>query len=356
MNWPKTYIDFDITKPEKKLGGIEVSSEPFFLIGAQRSGTTLVRLILNAHSQVAIPEEGTFFMPLLKKKYLGREFSGPSLKSLTGYLEHNPQFKLWGGRYDDYFQELSERKKITLGQLISDIYTVYSHGEGKQLWGDKTPSFFRKIDILAALFPEGKFVHIVRDGRDVFNSWRKMDPSKDNAPLVALDWSYKLRTIERSLEKMSPENHTTIRYEDLLENPENQVKSLCSFLAIEYQESMLDFYQTSSRYIGQHHSALIFQPLNKENRYKWKQKLTRREIDAFTRVAHRCLRKYGYEIPQRTMSILDGIHLMGQILVGVPQRLWNVFRVKRSYEQALKKGRSATDIAVGQTPTAKEGQ
>ncbi|GAN31521.1 sulfotransferase [Candidatus Brocadia sinica JPN1] len=82
------------------------------------------------------------------------------------------------------------------------------------------------------MFPDAKFIHIVRDGRDVFDSWRKMNSFNDNVAAAALDWRYKLFRIEKSFKKIPEENKITIRYEDLLENPENTIKSICSVIGI----------------------------------------------------------------------------------------------------------------------------
>ena len=79
-----------------------MDTPPLFLIGAQRSGTTLLRLLLNAHSQIAIPEEGSFLMPLLKRKYLKKKIAGAPLKRLVSYLMLNDQFRLWGYDYSAY--------------------------------------------------------------------------------------------------------------------------------------------------------------------------------------------------------------------------------------------------------------
>jgi len=327
-----------------------VDVSPLFLIGAQRSGTTLMRLILNAHSQIAIPEEGTFLMPLLKKRLLKREISGPFLKTLLSYFALNPQFKLWGHDFSEYFAQLSKRGRTTVRELMSGIFSVYSGSEGKIIWGDKTPSFFRKIDILFALFPKAKFIHIVRDGRDVFDSWRKMDPSKNNSPLIAIDWSYKLFRIEKSFTKIPPENRITIRYEDLLENPEKAIKSVCSLAGVEYEATMLEFHRTSHKYIGTHHSKLIFKPLSKNNRYKWKNNLTNRETRSFTLLARYFLKKYNYEIEDTGMNIPDMLSILKNIIIGVPMRIMSVWRAKRSLETILKKGQLIDSMKVGELP------
>jgi hypothetical protein len=326
-----------------------VGTSPIFIIGAQRSGTTLLRMILNTHSQIAFPGEGTFFMPLLKKRYLKKVISGAALKNLINYLALDPQLQSWGYNYSDYFSRLSRRGGITVRELMADMHSLYSEGKGKIIWGDKSPSFFRKIDILFSLFPDARFIHIVRDGRDIFHSWRKLDPSKDNAPIVAIDWSYKLFKVERSFRKIPPQQAMTIRYEDLLDDPEGTTKSICNFLKVEYQTTMLEFHRTSHDYVGTHHSKLIFTPIDKNNKYKWKKNLPSREIEGFTVLARHHLHKYHYETNSKLKKASTVFHIIKDVGIGLPKRMMQVWQAKKAYSVAMKKG-MVSSVPVGKLP------
>ena len=322
---------------------------PIFIMGTQRSGTTLLRLILNAHSKIAIPEEARFLTPLLKKRYLKKGISGDSLKKLVGYLSSNEQFKLWNYDSRSFLEHLSRKDEISLHELIDSMFSSYCANEGKTIWGDKS-LFFATIDILRALFPDARFIHIVRDGRDVFDSWRKMDSTKGNASVIALDWSYKLYKIESSLKKLSPANQLTIRYEDLIDDPEKAVKAVCSFVGVEYETGMLDFYKTSHYYIGDHHSNLIFNAIDNANRAKWRKNLSPGEIKAFTLLARHYLKKYDYEIPDESLSFLDVLRILKSLVVGIPKRIGQVVTAHRAYDKALKSGQSVKAVSTGNMP------
>lgn len=313
----------------------------FFIVGTQRSGTTLLRLILNAHSQITVPREAFFLMPFLKKKYLNRFISGSSLRVFADYISSRPEFKTTyvDGNYGESLLQLSQREKITLRDLLDDMFSSHCRNEGKSIWGNKTPSFFRKIDILFTLFPNAKFIHIVRDGRDMFDSWRKMNPNNpaiNNVAFVAFDWSYKLFKIEKSFKKIPESNRITIRYEDLLNTPEKIIESICSLIGIECEANMVDFYKSSRKYTIPHHSELIFKPLDKSNMYKWKKNLVRREVKIFNLLARYYLKKYNYEIENSTLTLLDILFMIKSLLVGLPQRLIQIISTKRTTEKGLR--------------------
>lgn len=324
-------------------------SPPFFIVGTQRSGTTLLRLILNAHSKIAIPEEARFLMPLLNETYLRQGVKGAELKSLINYLAANDEFKLWNYDSQPYLDWLTQKEEISLRELIDSMFKSYCHSEGKTIWGDKS-LFFRTIWILNELFPNARFIHIVRDGRDVFDSWRKMDPTKNNAAVMALDWRYKLYKIERSFGAIQAERTFTLRYEDLLENPETTIQHICNFLGMTYEPAMLEFHKTSHNYIGEHHSNLIFKAIDNSNSAKWQKNLSSLEVKSFNLLAKPCLEKFGYKLPPGKVSPNDLLKIALHLIIGIPKRIYQVARTSWAGAKALKKGEAVKGVQVGIMP------
>jgi hypothetical protein len=334
---------------------MESQRNPFFIVGTQRSGTTLLRLILNSHSEIAVPEEGVFLMPLLRKRYLREPLRRAQLKTVADYLRSNDHFLLWNYDYDSFISDLHESDLMSLRDLIDRLFTSYCRSQGKITWGDKTPSFFRKIDILHALFPQAKYIHIVRDGRDVFDSWRKLDPTKNNVAVAALDWSYKLFRIESSLGGLAEHNKLSIRYEDLIEDPETTIRSVTDFLGVGYEKGMLDFYRTSHKYIGDHHSKLIFRPLDKGNKAKWKENLNPKEVRVFELLGRHYLTKYEYGISAGSAATEDVLFATKALCVGLPLRLMQVVRIAFIVEKALRDGKAMEPLRVGHRPSETSG-
>ena len=322
---------------------------PFFILGTQRSGTTLLRLILNSHSRIAIPEEGNFWMPLLKSRYVKGEFQSSSLDKIIRYLRNSPHLRLWAIDFDQVWHRLQKRPAVTLRELMEELYSFYAKTEGKEIWGDKTPSFFRKIRILKTLFPEARFIHIVRDGRDVFNSWRNMDPAMNNPAVMAIDWSIKVQCIHSGLAQLKGETAYLIRYEDLITRPEECVRDVCSFLGIDFQAQMLQFFQTSHAYIGRHHSELIFRPIDGKNKKKWTRLLNDKETACFSILAGKWLRHFGYEVPY--YSPLEWLPVILPVLVaGMTRRAIQIVRHQLNYALSLHLGKTPFDCKVGVSP------
>lgn len=321
---------------EKYLLTMELNKKQIFIIGAQRSGTTLLRLILNAHSQIAVSGEAEFLMSFLKRKYLNHRISGSLLKT---FFNDCVSLKSSYASFAGFFSQLTQREKLTLRDLVDDMFSSYCRSEGKYIWGNKTTSFFRKIDILFDLFPDAKFIHIVRDGRDVFDSRRKMNPVDSNAAVAALDWDYNLYKVEKSFRKILPNNKITIHYEDLLDDPETTIKSVCSLIGVEYEANMLGFYKTSSHYTASQHSELIFKPLNKNNKYKWRKNLTYREVKIFDLLARHYLRKYNYEIENNLPGFSDILFMFKGLFIDLPHKLIRIVSINNVFKKAVGRGR-----------------
>lgn len=305
-----------------------MNRSPFFIIGCQRSGTTLLRLMLNGHSKIAIPEEGGFWKPLLNR-FKGnpeKKIKGSELKNYLKYIENNTQFQMWKLDPKETINKIREQSICTLGELMSAFYHDYAIIYKKNIWGDKTPSFFRMVAVLDELFPLTKFIHLVRDGRDIYLSWQKMKVQKRNVSVAALEWSQKIKRAKKGLSQIKPERYIEIRYEDLVSEPENTLNRICTFLQVEYEPTMLNFWRTSDQFIGSHHSDLIFKPVSLNSVEKWKNKLTEKEISYYESIAGPVLLSLGYDLQGNSVNKKSlPIDVCFELAYGLPLRLWTFF-------------------------------
>lgn len=326
-----------------------MKSDPFFIVGVQRSGTTLLRLILNAHSEIAIPEEASFLKPLLNSKWIRSTISGERKDKLIGFLRANEQFRLWNFDSEPFLNTLENKQSTTIKEVMEMMYSSYASHEGKSSWGDKS-LFFGAMDLIKEMFPKSRFIFIVRDGRDVFYSWRKMDSSKSHPAVMALDWKSKLHFIERSMKNIPEQDIILIRYEDLLTKPESTLQNICKFLGIPFEDGMLQFHQSSKKYIGNHHSDLIFKAIDDSNINKWKDLLTVDEIAIFQSVAGNSLKKYGYELLPDKNKIAHLFLVVKDLFLGLPKRIVELIKVRLAFRRAISRGEATKTISVGQLP------
>lgn len=300
---------------------IQPSTINFFITGSQRSGTTLLRLLLNSHSQIAIPEEASFLYPFLNKHILNqkRPLSPPQRERFISYLQNDEQFKKWEISSKDLAQ--LENSSVSQKVAIEFLYAAFAAKRDKDIVGDKSPKFIRKLNLLTSLYPAAKFIHIVRDGRDTFLSLKKRQHHSAKSALVSsAEWRMKEILIQRALKNI-PKRAIRIRYEDLVQSPSQSLIKICRFLDVEFEPDMLMFWKTSEKYIDQQHSDLIFKPVDPQNIQKWKSGLSNREIDEYTFISRSLLKTYDYEVYNPQPKLWYRFIYILRFLVYVPRRL-----------------------------------
>jgi hypothetical protein len=323
---------------------IRPSTINFFITGSQRSGTTLLRLLLNSHSQIAIPEEAGFLYPFLNKRILNqkRPLTLRQRQRFIRYLQNDEQFKKWNICSKSLAQ--LENSCVSQKVAIEFLYAAFAAKSNKEFIGDKSPKFIRKLKLLTILYPEAKFIHIVRDGRDTFLSLkRRQHHSAESALVSSAEWRVKEILIQRALGKI-PNRAIRIRYEDLVQSPSQLLMKICRFLDVEFEPEMLMFWKTSKDYIDQQHSDLIYKPVEPKNIQKWKSGLTSRELDEYTFISRSLLKTYDYELYNQQPKLWCRFIYILKFLIYVPRRLirivWTnvVMRVARLLGRPVTQG------------------
>src|SRR6516225_6487751 len=145
---------------------------PFvFIVGCPRSGTTLLQRIVNAHPQIAITPE-THWIPRFFKKRKGLTSEGVVTPKLISGLLEEPRFTRLGIGREELLAMTAGGRPVSYASLVTAIFDSYGKAQGKALVGDKTPGYVRRMNTLHDLWPEARFVHLIRDGRDVYLSMR----------------------------------------------------------------------------------------------------------------------------------------------------------------------------------------
>lgn len=215
----------------------------FFILGVQRSGTTLLRLLLDSHSSIAVPFESYVLLEFASKissdykdlqDISDRRRIITDLISSKGIKKWNPPIQL-----EDFDLETC----LDYRSVVTKAFSVFARKSGKAIWGDKTPgTHLKEAAKLYKLFPDSKYVHIIRDGRDVASSIARQ-PWGANTYLSALEYWRDLIEISRGQLSCIPQNQLLeIKYEDLVQDPEKIIKDVLEFIGVDYEPSMLSNY------------------------------------------------------------------------------------------------------------------
>ena len=212
---------------------------PVFVVGFQRSGTTLLQALLGAHPTFAAPPETHFIFRIARlADYYGDLADDAKLRRAL-HDSLNPPAKLLDGcGFDE--EVLLDRLRAgprTYAALLDAILSDFAARHGKQRWCEKTPS--QPADGVYGLFPDAQVVHIVRDPRDVAASALKTPWQHSRAYRVARAWrTFTLSNVRRGL-AAGPSQFLQIRYEDLTRSPTATLQAVCAFLGEEFDPAMV---------------------------------------------------------------------------------------------------------------------
>ena len=293
------------------------NSVPFFILGAQRSGTTMLRLMINNHPRLAVPHETGFMTALYPKlSQYGDLRDRENADRLLAEIERH-QLVVRGEHIPDRIAVM-EKRITSYASLIDAIMGTYAERHGKQRWGDKTPFYTADIDILWKIFPSAKFIHLVRDGRDVLLSQRKIEWLSNNLPRLAQDWQYKTLTCHKVGTVLGPNQYLELRYEDLVESTESTLRRICDFLEEDFAPSMLTYHEAAQEIVPgeslKWHTNSVQAPAP-EKLYRWKTDLKTAERILYEQYAGDALNRFGYELEGRQSSLMSKIYAIYYALV-----------------------------------------
>jgi hypothetical protein len=286
---------------------------PIFIVGAPRSGTTMLQYRLRNHPRISLPTgESHFFIPLYRDQHRYGDLSHLEnirtvLQAMHAQSQDFLETDLHGLKFDieRLASELHAEGRHTMPAIISGIFEKNAQGEGKSRWGDKTPYYVMHIPKLLEWFPDAQIVHLIRDGRDVALSLfgRQHDFYVYNAYFAAEYWESYVEKGRALGKHLGSAQYLELRYEDLITQPEVTMRKLCAFLGEEYSAELFDVTPVDNP--GK--TPLVHKPLRADNAEKWRSKMTASQIKAFESVAGKTLEEFGYALmtPGKPPTLLE---------------------------------------------------
>ena len=270
-------------------------TSPLLLLGVSRSGTTLLRVILDRSPGVAIPDE-SFFVPLLAR----RHGSTVDADRFLDDVARIPTIRAWGVSADDVASRV--RSGMPTGDAIAAIFTAYADHAGKPRWGDKTPMYMRHLTLLERLFPAAQYVHLVRDGRDAALSFLEMPEgtftrtwAHPTSPAqFACLWRKEVGDARSLGRRVGQRRYLEVRYEELVADPDGVVSAVCAFAAIPFEQRMLAYSEAVDVSDKPHQQRLLRPPTTGVR--SWRDDMSADDVTAFEAVAGDLLVELGYEV------------------------------------------------------------
>ena len=279
-----------------------------FVVGVNRSGTTLLRMMLDAHPLLTVPPETHFVPELVEAAEDGPATPERLLATITSQRE-------WGD-FGLTEEELLERfrsfEPLTAGDALRAFFEAYAERVGKPRWGDKTPIYVKSMRKIERALPEARFVHVIRDGRDVALSIHDRAVKEHPLDRIAERW---VRRITRAREQAKRLAHyKEVRYEALILDTEPTLREVCAFFELPWDDAVLDYHQRSADRLEEMKRELPDDgkrtTLSVERRMKtharttekpdprrvsrWRESMDRSDRDRFESIAGPLLKELGY--------------------------------------------------------------
>lgn len=309
-----------------------MSEEPVFIVGAARSGTTLLRLMLDAHPSFAVPPESHFVVTLASRRLGLRDRPDALLDAILGHH----RFALWGVDARQVRDAVIAERPTSYADVIDAVFRAYARLRGARRWGDKTPGYVEHLEFLGREFPRARFVHVIRDGRSVAASVARQPWGPPSAISAAWWWRRRVRRGRRAGIGLGGRYHE-LRYEDLVQDPPGALAALCDFLGEDYHPAMLRFAETAAARLppgvttpGSLHERTVQPVVAGES---WFEALSERRRNA---VAHACrplLRELGYPVPDTDIAARSWSY--AGWLAAVPTRAVGLLRDVRHQDRRM---------------------
>jgi hypothetical protein len=254
--------------------------------------------MLDRNPALAVPDE-SYFVPQLARRHRGTV----DPVAFVDDLRRLPTLVEWGLSPDAVALRL--RAGMTTGEAIAAVFEAYAAERGKPRWGDKTPLYMQYVPLLERLFPDARFVHLLRDGRDAGLSFLAVPEGimtegwgyPRDAAGFACQWATEVRAARALGDRVGPGRYLELRYEALVADPAAELRRACTFAGLDYDDAMLG-------YVGETESARKEhqQRLNEPPRVgvrDWRTEMSSPDVAAFEAVAGDLLAELGYPVTER---------------------------------------------------------
>lgn len=282
------------------------------LVGCWRSGTTLLRSVFDSHPDIAVPDE-TNLLPHVLNRFDGHPFD---LETYLYVMRTTDRYQYWGVPDDLLDAAIAVDPPASLADAVRLTYRAYAWHVGKRGYADKTPGHLRDMDRIAALLPEARFVHLIRDGHDVAIALRAVNFGPSSIDEAALYWRNRVTSGRALGLALGPERYREFRYEALVADPAGTIRDVCAFLDVAFTDEMLDHERSAHALVAQAWNpgvhGSVAEPIRTGVR-DWRREMSAAEVARFELVAGGLLDELGYERGAPAPSLLRRVDARARV-------------------------------------------
>jgi hypothetical protein len=289
-----------------------------FIVSRGRSGSTLMQSILDAHPNICAPIESKFVLHLKTKYHDVSSWSEKIINSFIKDLYTNRKFRLFWDVTPNELHTLFDKYHVTSFSDACKIVYLSHHSMFEKtdikLIVDKNPLHSRLTSELLTVFPDSKFIHLIRDPRAATYSHFKTLMQK-NIPQLAFEWKLLNKKIE-GIKRNHMSIFYTIKYEDLVNSAEAEFQKIFKFINLPYLPEILNANSTikekysSNKYLSQSHHKNITAPITNSNINLWQSKLSSEEVEIINLICEKQLIQYKYTYDKAKQSFKQKVILI----------------------------------------------
>jgi hypothetical protein len=271
---------------------------PIFIVSSPRSGSTLLRLILDAHPRLAVPPPAWLFHYIYPYLYsygdLGVE---ANLRAMVEDTLETPTIKEWPFQAG-VDEVIAEMKEPTYTELFSALHRLYARPRGKERWGEKSPRDAFYMAEIKSAYPDAQFIHILRDGRDVAIDLSDSILWPNTLYASALMWKDFVQAIEDSAKELDSDSYHVVRYAELCAQPQTVLRRICEFLGEEFRDEIIAHHETEStkEWAGAPVHANTARPINTDFVDMYKTRIGENDRRVLEGIIGETLRELGFPV------------------------------------------------------------
>ena len=272
----------------------------FFIVGPHRAGTTLLQAMLSSHSALTVPPETGYFDQVWPRRQALGDLNQADAAERIGRLIIGPRFSVSDLGLD--WSDVSQTLASTPGgydDLFVTLLALYADQRGKRRAGEKSPRHLFSIPELTQLYPHARFLCLLRDPRAVVRSERDTTWGSHSVTRITRRWCRVVDAAHHYVRTLPPEIFRIVRYEDLVADPETQLRALCKFLGETFEPQMLQFHQRPASEQGFRDDEVwkqnTLRSVDAGRVNQWQSDLTAAQVQLIERVAGPRLAQCGYQ-------------------------------------------------------------